>query len=249
MIKVENLIFSYNGTQVLKNLNLEIKPGKISAILGPNGAGKSTFLKCLNAILKPKGGCIYIDGVDINRFDLKDIAKKIGYVPQKSNPVLTTVFDYVLLGRKPYISFGIKKEDLRIVENALETLGIEEIAMKKLNQLSGGELQKVVIARAFAQQAKIFLLDEPVNNLDLKSQYELMKLLKRLTFEKEITVVIVLHDINIALRFADEFVFMKEGKIIAKGGKEIVTPELIEEVYGIKVQIEEISGVPVLVYS
>ncbi|ASI98485.1 ABC transporter ATP-binding protein [Thermococcus celer] len=126
-------------------------------------------------------------------------------------------------------------------------LGLERLALKKLNQLSGGELQKVVIARALAQEARVLLLDEPTNNLDLKSQLELMRLVKKLSVERGITVLLVVHDVNIALRFADEFIFMKDGKIIVKGDHKIVKPELIGEVYGIPVTIHRISGVPVVV--
>ncbi len=126
--------------------------------------------------------------------------------------------------------------------------GLERLALKKLNQLSGGELQKVVIARALAQEARVLLLDEPTNNLDLKSQLELMRLVKKLSVERGITVLLVVHDVNIALRFADEFIFMKDGKIIVKGDHKIVKPELIGgEVYGIPVTIHRISGVPVVV--
>jgi len=249
MIEARDLEFSYNGVSILENVDVEFKEGKVNAILGPNGAGKSTLLKCLNGILKPKRGCVYINGSDIRRLKLKDIAKLIGYVPQKNNPVLTTVFDYVLLGRKPYMGFGVGRKDLEIVESVLKTLGIEKLSLKRLNQLSGGELQKVILARALAQEAKILLLDEPTNNLDLKSQFELMNLTRKLAHERNITVVIVVHDINIALRFADEFVFMKDGKIVAKGDRKIVTSEIIERVYDVRVKIKEISGIPVLIYS
>ena len=147
------------------------------------------------------------------------------------------------------MGFGVGRKDLEIVESVLKTLGIERLSLKRLNQLSGGELQKVVLARALAQEAKILLLDEPTNNLDLKSQFELMNLTRKLAHERNITVAIVVHDINIALRFADEFVFMKDGKIVAKGDRKIVTSEIIERVYDVRVKIKEISGIPVLIYS
>jgi len=247
VIKIENLEFSYNGALTLDEIDAELEAGKLIAILGPNGAGKSTLLKCIDGILKPKKGIVYIDHISIEKLKLNEIAKLIGYVPQKSNSTLMSVFDYVLLGRKPYISIGMGEKDIKIVEDTLKTLGIEKLALKNLHQLSGGELQKVVIARALAQEAKILLLDEPINNLDLKSQFELMKLVEQLSHEKEITVIMVMHDVNMALRFADRFIFMKNGKIIAQGDRKIITPKLIQDVYDIQVIIEEFSGVPVVI--
>jgi len=246
MIVLKNVEFSYNGIPTLKGINIEIEEGKVVAILGPNGAGKSTLLKCINGLLKPRGS-IYISGLSLKELKPEEAAKLIAYVPQKSNPTFMSVFDYVLLGRKPHMGLNVGKKDMKIVENVLKMLGIERLALKKLKQLSGGELQKVVIARALAQEAKVLLLDEPTNNLDLKSQLEFMHLVKKLSLEKGITAVVVVHDVNIALRFADEFIFMKNGEIVAKGGHEIVTPELISEVYEIPVTIHKLSGVPVVI--
>lgn len=247
MIKLKNLKFSYNGVSTLNKVSVEIEAEKLTVILGPNGAGKTTLLKCIDGILKPKEGVIYIDKIDIKNLKPPEIAKLVGYVPQKSSPLLISVFDYVLLGRIPHMGFGMKKEDLKIVEDTLRELGIEKLALKKLNQLSGGELQKVVIARALVQKAKVLLLDEPINNLDLKSQFELMKLVKKLTHENKMTTVMVVHDINMALRFADRFIFMKNGKVMAQGGREIVTSKLIQDIYDIHVIIEKLSDVLVVV--
>jgi iron complex transport system ATP-binding protein len=157
-----------------------------------------------------------------------------------------TVFDAVLLGRKPYIKWEASKKDLAIVEDILSMLGLSGYAFRYLNELSGGELQKVVLARALAQKPKLLLLDEPTSSLDLKNQIETMKNIKKVVEEQGISAVVTMHDINLALRFASKFLFLKNGEIYAAGGHEVITPENIEKVYSIPVRIDRFEDVTVV---
>ncbi len=243
MIETRGLRFSYNGREVLRGIDFRAESGEFVAILGPNGAGKSTFVKCLAGILRCRG--VRIFGRPIEDYSQRELARTVAYVPQSTERGFMTVFDTVLLGRRPYIGLTPSRKDLEAVEAALKRLGIEHLALKRTNEISGGELQKVGIARALAQETEILIMDEPTNNLDLKSQLGVMKLAEEFS-EKGLSVV-VMHDVNLALRFAGRFVFMKNGKIVADGGREILKPSLFREVYGVDVAIEEVRGVPLVV--
>ncbi|GAB6102452.1 ABC transporter ATP-binding protein [Thermococcus atlanticus] len=243
-IRIKELSFSYNGLDILRNVSFEVDEGEFMAILGPNGAGKSTLLRCICGVLECGG--VEIFEKPLESYSRRELARLIGYVPQKSIPSFMTVFDAVLLGRKPYMGLTPGKEDIEKVRKVLELLGLERLALKRTNQLSGGELQKVFIARALAQEPKILLMDEPTNNLDLKSQLEVMGIAERFA-SKGGTSIVVMHDVNLALRFAKRFIFMKDGEIKADGDFKIIKPGLFEEIYGIMVEIEKIKGIPVVV--
>ena len=169
ILSVNNIDFSYNGKNVLKNVKFTVKKGEVVSILGVNGAGKSTLLKCINRMLKPKKGTILVDNFNLNKLNGGEIAKKMAYVSQMVFGNYITVFDAVLLGRKPHIKWDVSKKDLEITGKVLELMHLEENALRYTKELSGGELQKVVIARALVQEPQILLLDEPTNNLDLKT--------------------------------------------------------------------------------
>ncbi|WP_457750490.1 ABC transporter ATP-binding protein [Thermococcus sp.] len=244
MIEARNVSFSYGEREILRGISLEVGEGEFVAILGPNGAGKSTFLRCLAGILKCDG--VFVGDRPINEYPLRELSKVLAYVPQRVEPGFLTVFDTVLLSRRPYMGLTPSERDLKVVEEALKMLGIQELALKRTNEISGGELQKVSVARALAQEPEILLMDEPTNNLDLKSQLDVMGLARELAKEGK-AVVTVMHDVNLALRFAKRLVFMKDGRKIADGGLEVLSEELFEEVYGVKVEIGAIRGVPVVV--
>ena len=244
VLRVKNLNFGYNGSKILHDISLEVEQGELVAILGPNGAGKSTLMKCIAGIFRCKE--VEIFGEPLDRYSREELAKIIGYVPQSITPGFIRVFDMVLLGRRPYIGLTPSRKDIEIVKETLKKLKIDHLALKPLNKLSGGELQKVNIARALAQEPEILLMDEPTNNLDLKSQIEVMKIAKEFA-ESGKTSIVIMHDVNLALRFADRFVFMKSGKIIKDGGKEVLTPKLFEEVYEVQGLITEIKGIPIVI--
>lgn len=242
MLKIESVYSGYGEKDVLKGIKIDFNRGRFYAILGPNGSGKSTLLRTIVRILKPKKGVISIDDKDIRRLSAKEIAKKIAYLPQRSNSVPhSTVFDSILLGRKPHVFFEPSKKDIEIVEKLINQFGLTHFAFKKIDELSGGEVQKVLIARALAQEPEVLLLDEPVNHLDPKNQIEILGILKKLTTELNLITIIVLHDLNLAIQFADQFIFMKNGEIYCAGDLAIIEPSVIKSVYEIDVEIVEFN--------
>jgi iron complex transport system ATP-binding protein len=238
-LTINKLSFNYNGIQVLKDVEMEVGLGEILGIVGPNGSGKSTLLKCINRILKTQQNTVVIDGKDTSKLNLKELSKIMGYVPQSSTSTFPfTVFDVVLMGRKPYIHWNLSERDNEIVAEMLDFLGIGELAMRYFNELSGGEQQKVIVARALAQQPQILLLDEPTSSLDIKHQLEILCILRSLAQTKHCSVIVAMHDLNLASRFSDKMLMLKQGCIYAVGTPEVVlTEENIDAVYGIKAQV------------
>lgn len=248
MLRVENIRACYrDGKVVLTDLGFSLGAGQILAILGPNGAGKTTLLRCINAMIKPREGIVLVEKADVFRMSHEEIARCIGYVAQHNQAGRMTVFDAVLLGRKPHIRWRVTKEDLAIANDALNELGLRHLSMRYMNELSGGELQRACIARALAQKPKILLLDEPINHLDPINQIEVMCLLRDIARDKKISSLVVTHDLNSALRFADSFIFLKQGRLLAAGGNELITPETIREAFHVDVMIGEVGGVSVVV--
>lgn len=241
MIRIRDVSFSYNGFPVLRDISLVIGMGEVTFILGPNGSGKTTLLRCMAGILRPEGA-VYVEELNIAKTRPEDVARRVAYVPQRTESPPLTVFDTVLLGRKPHIRTGVGERDLRVVEMVMEELGIERLATRRLTELSGGELQKVAIARAIAQEPRVLLLDEPTNNLDLRSQHEVMKTIRRLVRKRGISAVITSHDLSIAGMYADRIVMVKDGGIYGIGGRELLNAETIGEVYGMEVEVHEVNG-------
>ena len=246
-LKVNGIEFSYNQHPILDGVSFCLRPGEILGVLGVNGAGKSTLLKCINNILRPKVGSILLNKDNVKKMRGGEIARHFGYVPQRYIEDSFTVFDAVLLGRKPYIKWSATRDDLLIVEEILHRLHFQHLAQRPVDSLSGGELQKVIIARALAQKPEILLLDEPTSNLDLKNQLQVMNIITRAVKDYGISAVVSLHDINLAMRFVDHFLMLKDGKVHFMSPKEKVTPEDIEEVYGVKVMISHINGYQVII--
>ncbi|NLI04628.1 MAG: ABC transporter ATP-binding protein [Actinomycetaceae bacterium] len=246
-LTAHDIAFSYGTAAILEGVSFDVKPGELVAILGPNGMGKTTFLKCINHILTPKRGTIMVGEDSVTDLTPRQIAQRIGYVEQQRTGTQMTVFNAVLLGRKPYITWDVTESDLEIVNEALHTLGLQKFAMRRLNQLSGGELQKVVIARAIAQQPEVLLLDEPTNNLDLKNQVEVLDVVRHLVDKHRTASVVVIHDLNLALRYADRFLLMKDKKVFAFGGPEVMTEANIEAVYDVDVSMITQEGLTVVV--
>ncbi|MFN3567757.1 MAG: ABC transporter ATP-binding protein [Caldimicrobium sp.] len=243
MLKIENLVVAYGKRVILKGINLNLRKGILYAILGPNGSGKSTLLKSITKHVKIEKGKISLDGMNLNSLSQNEIAKKIAYLPQITNSLPeATVFDTILLGRKPHFSFEPTMRDLEIVEKIIYEFNLSSYAFKKINELSGGEVQKILIARALTQQPEVLLLDEPVNHLDPKNQIEILQIIKELTREQKLVSIIVLHDINLALHFADHFIFIKDGQIQKEGDIQIIEPSLIQEIYEVNAKIFEING-------
>lgn len=244
MIEVRNLSFWYgrSGRKILDGVSFQAEEGCCLAVLGNNGAGKSTLLKCMSRIFHAGEGSVLVNGEDIFRVSGREMAKKIAYVPQSSRPSHTMVFDEILLGRKPYIKWDITGEDREIVRQVMERLRLTEFASRYLDELSGGERQKVELARALAQQPDFLLLDEPTSSLDPRNQHEMLRTVRELVSGSRLGAVIVLHDLNLALRYCDRFLFIHEAGVYACGGPDTVTSDSIRKVYGMDAEILEHRG-------
>ncbi|MBM4329234.1 MAG: ABC transporter ATP-binding protein [Deltaproteobacteria bacterium] len=247
ILSVDAISFRYNSLPVLQDVTFQLPRGEILGVIGVNGAGKSTLLKCINKILRPKSGSVLVEGTDVLRLRGDAVARRIGYVPQRYSDDHVTVFDAVLLGRKPHIKWVATERDMRIVERLLVSMGLEDYALRPISTLSGGEAQKVIIARALAQEPKILLLDEPTSSLDLRNQLEVMNLVSNVVRTEGVSAVVAIHDLNLALRFADRFLILKDGAIHAMGPKEALSPEIIEEVYGVHSILRIVEGFPVII--
>ncbi len=248
MLAVDAIAFSYGARLVLDSVSLEVAAGEICSIMGNNGAGKSTLLKCILGALRPSAGMVFLSGEDASRLGRMEIARRMGYVAQRDGAGAgLTVFDAVLMGRRPHIGWGAGARDFRVAEEVIAALKLEELALRRLDELSGGELQKVMIARALAQEPGILLMDEPTSNLDLRNQLEVMETLKREVAERGIAALMAIHDVNLALRFSCKFVLLSGGSVFACGGPEVINKESMEKVYGVKVEVETRGGVRMVV--
>lgn len=243
MLDVESLSYSYNDKLVLDSISLGVDKGEIIGILGPNGCGKTTLLKNLNRNLRSQNGCVMVEDVDIGNITKKEIAQSIAVVPQTNEIRFSfTVRDIVKMGRMPFQgSFaGESTKDLEIVNRAMEQTGISELADRYINTMSGGERQRVIIARAIAQTPKIILMDEPTLHLDINMQFEVLDLIHRLSKENNLTVVIVSHDLPMVARYCDRMILLHDQKIFAVGTpKEILTPDNMRTVFSIDAELEE----------
>lgn len=242
-LSTDKLTLGYDKYIVLKDINLKIPKNKITILIGSNGCGKSTLLKTMARLLKPMEGEIFLDDISIFEKSSIEIAKKLAILTQSPEvPPDLTVFNLVKQGRYPYQNWFSQwsKEDEKIVDYALEKTGLSDMRNKNISELSGGEKQRVWIAMILAQNTETLLLDEPTNHLDIKYKIEVLDLLKKLNISENRTVVIVLHDINLACRYADNIVAIKDGKIYAEGSpKEIINEELIKNVFEINAKIIE----------
>jgi iron complex transport system ATP-binding protein len=238
-LNIEGLEFSYASVPVLKDITLDISDNELISILGPNGVGKSTLIHCLNKILQPTGGTVFIDEKDVKDIHIKELAKVMGYVPCASKDAFPmTVVDTVLMGRHPHSKWGSLNEDLEHVYRTLKLLGIEELAMRPFNELSAGQHQRVMLARGIVQEPKILLLDEPTSNLDIKHQIEVTRILRDISRSKNILVIMISHDINIASKYSDKMILMHDGTIFSVGKpNEVITENNLKTVYDVSAKV------------
>ncbi len=243
MIHVKELAFRYpRCEEILHEISFDLDSGHCLALLGNNGAGKSTLIKCLNRILDPQKGIVTVQGQNVQAMKRSEIAQTIAYVAQQSEGEQLTVFDSVLLGRKPYIKMGPSEEDLAVTEQALERLALTSFALRYTDELSGGELQKVVLARALAQQPDVLLLDEPTSSLDLHNQHEVLKVVSQIARDDGIGIIVIIHDLNLALRYCDRFLLIRDGFVYAYGDASVITPKAIADVYQVEARILDVLG-------
>ena len=231
ILNVKNYSFSYDKKKVLDNVSFSVNDYEATVLIGVNGAGKSTLIKCIAGLLKSKEGEITLLGKNTKEFKRQDFAKAIAYVPQSITFDSMSVIDAILLGRLPYFSHPGQKDYEKVYE-VIQKLGIENIANSDVQKLSGGERQKVAIARALAGEAKLLLLDEPTSNLDLKSQYETMQMINNLKNDG-MGIIISMHDINHALEVGDKYIILKDKNIVAQGDVSILTEEVLGNIYGL----------------
>ncbi len=242
-LEVDALSYNYADQEVLQGINFALKQGKFIGLIGPNGSGKSTLLKNINHILEPQEGTVYLEENQLQDLEQQDLAQKLALVPQNTEINFDfTVKDIVMMGRTPYINRfrGETEEDYELAKQAMELTNTWQLKERSLNQLSGGERQRVILARSLAQQPEVLLLDEPTSSLDINYQLEIMNLLRKFNQEQELTILVVLHDLNLAAEYCEELILLNEGQIYKFGTpKEVITAEHIEEVYGSKVIIKK----------
>ena len=247
MMEIKNLSYHYKGSpEVLSDVSFDMEPGKFLAILGNNGVGKSTLLKCFNHILKPDAGAVLLDGKDLLKMPTREVAKQVAFVSQTVADTQMTVHDVVMLGRRPYMKWGFTEADHTIVHDAMHRLDVEDMRGRFLNQLSGGEKQKVMLARAVAQQPKVLLLDEPTSALDIQNQYQVLKLVRDICHSDNMIAAVVIHDLNLALRFCDRFLLMKDGQVYRYGDRSVLDSTALKEAYGVNAKIVEVEGRPMV---
>jgi iron complex transport system ATP-binding protein len=250
MVKVSNVSKQYGNKNVVDNVSLEIAKGKITSFIGPNGAGKSTLLSMISRLISKDSGEITIDGLEISGCKSNDLAKKVSILKQSNHiNIRLTIRELVAFGRFPYSQGRLKKEDWRYVDEAISYMELEDIQDKYLDQLSGGQQQRAFIAMVIAQDTDYILLDEPLNNLDMKHSVQIMKVLRRLTDELGKTVIIVIHDINFASCYSDYIVALKDGRVTQEGPTdEIIDSTVLKEIYEMDINIENINENRIAVY-
>ncbi|MCF7912268.1 MAG: ABC transporter ATP-binding protein [Candidatus Cloacimonetes bacterium] len=255
MINIYNLSAGYHDRQVLHNIDLQFKPGSFTALLGPNGAGKTTLLKCLSGYLAASAGRIVINGKELREYRSRQLAHQIALIPQNFQLQFEyQVRELVLMGRFPYLGYlgSYTKEDKEIVRSTLHELDLLELADKNFSELSGGEQQRVAIARALVQCTPILLLDEAFASLDVNHAISIMQLLSEIHFTQDKTIILVSHNINLAVEYCTQAILMKDGQIIRQGQpKDVITEASLVEVYEHNIQVitNPVSGQPNLVYS
>lgn len=247
MIRVSDLWFSYDANQaVLKGINLSLARGMLISLLGPNGSGKTTLLKCLNGLLSPKRGSIYLEEKELRGLTRTEIAKLVSYVPQEHKTAFPyLVQDVVLLGLSPHLGFFAtpKPKDLKRTNQLLADLGIGHLALRPYTELSGGERKLVLIARALMTASEIVIMDEPTAHLDMKHQGEVLNLIRALSRKKGLTVVMTLHDPNLAVMISDQVILLKEGQLVAQGeAASVMTKENMQALYDCQIDFFAVEG-------
>lgn len=250
MVEVKGVSKQYGGKNVIEDISVTIAKRKITSFIGPNGAGKSTLLSIISRLISKDSGEVIIDGKEISQWDSKELAKKISILKQSNHINLRlTIRELVSFGRFPYSQGRLSDEDWKYVDEAIEYMGLAEMQHKYLDQLSGGQKQRAYIAMVIAQNTEYILLDEPLNNLDMKHSVQIMKILRRLVNELGKTIVIVIHDINFASCYSDYIVALKNGKVIKEGATDdIIDSAVLHDIYDMAMSIENFNDNKICVY-
>jgi len=251
-LEIENLSLGYGHTEVVKDLTFQVNPGEMVGLIGPNGSGKSTIIKAMSNVIRPFTGRVLLDGRNIAKIRRAELARLVGVVPQiPLLPSVFSAFEIVLMGRNPHLGLFQYEgpRDMAITWQAMAKTATQPLAERLISKLSGGEIQRLVVARVLAQQPKSILLDEPTANLDINHQVEILDLIKGLCQEEQLTVVITLHDLNLASQYCDRLVLINEGRVHAQGTPaEVINDENIKAVYGAEgcVYTHPVNGLPVV---
>ncbi|MCH3978238.1 MAG: ABC transporter ATP-binding protein [Candidatus Methanomethylophilus sp.] len=240
-LEAEGIAQGYGPHCVIKDVGFTAESGELLTILGPNGCGKSTLIKTLCGVIPPKAGTVTVDGRDILAMDPKEMAKLVAYVPQTIGTAgHSTVYDLVLIGRRPYVEWSYTHEDLEIAAQAMIDMNVNAYSGINIENLSGGQRQRAFIARALAQRPSFYVFDEPTSSFDLRNQQDTMRIMKKLTRERESCLVVALHDLNLAIRYSDKVMVLHNGSVYDIGKPEdVITPKMIMDVYGVSAEIME----------
>ena len=249
-INTDDLLYSYSEEAViLKGISLSIREPQLVSIIGPNGVGKSTLIHCMNKILSPVAGTVMVDGKEVKEYEIKELARKIGYVPYTSSDTFPmTVVDTILMGRNPHRKWKSLHQDLLVAKKVMEMMDITHLAMRPFNELSAGQHQRVMLARGLAQEPEILLLDEPTANLDIRHQMDVIRLLKQLAVRNGLMVIMISHDLNIAAKYSDNIIMMSKGQIYAVGKPiDVITAENVKKVYDVDSEVIVSDGRPFMI--
>ena len=238
-LELKNIKQGYGHKVIVEGINMTIEAGEVVTILGPNGSGKSTLIKTICNIMEPKEGAITINDTDIRQIEKKEFAKIVGYVPQITIFFgQSTVYDSVLIGRKPYVEWSYSKDDINIAANAMIKMGIDSLYDRQVSELSGGQIQRVSLARTLAQDPKFYIFDEPTSALDLRNQLDTLTMMRGIIKNKGVSMVMAMHDLNLALRYSDKVMALKDGTVYNFGpAEEVITEQMIKDVYGVDSEI------------
>ena len=245
-LEVKNLVFAYDSEPILKDISLSVEKGDFIGLIGPNGSGKSTLLKLMGGVMSLSDDAVWINDHPINAIKKKVLARDITWISQEHPMIFPfTIQEIVLMGRHPYLSpLSFEgEEDYRIARDAMEITQTSQFSDRYFNEISGGEKQRVMLASAIAQEPEIMLLDEPTSALDLKYQIQILNILKRLNEEKNITLILAMHDLNLASRYCRRLILLDDGAIVRDGTPaEVLKKEVIENVYGVNVNLHNLDG-------
>lgn len=246
-IELRNVSFSYDSVKAINNISLEVESGNMLCLIGPNGSGKTTLLKLIASLIKPEEGVVYLDGKDLRTYNRNEIARTLSYSdPHLPRTLPVRVIDFVLTSRYPFhrvFQYFESEDDLKIVDSLSRELGISHLLDRRLDQLSSGELQRVIIAAALAKKPRVLLLDEPSAFLDIRYRFEVMDTIKKYTVENKAISVVALHDIHIASLYCDTVILLNRGRVAACGAPgEVFSSKVVEEVYGVKVEIIRVGN-------
>lgn len=246
VLTASGVVFGYSEDKtILDGVGIRIEEGDFVGVIGPNGSGKTTMIKCLNKILTPHQGEILLKGQDVREMRRIEVAKEIGYVPQSSKEDMAapTVYEVVMMGRKPRMSWQCSEEDEEAVWSIMEELDVAHLASHGFDELSSGQTQRVLMARAIAQEATVLLLDEPTSNLDIRYQIDVMDMVRDIVRCKSVSACAIVHDLDLALRYCNKILLMNNGHVEAFGAAEdVLTEELVSRVYGVDVKLENLYG-------